>query len=69
MLLLPNLLLPYHAYLTSPAHTHTQPFLSPPYPSISALFIAKNSLSHFNGFSGSVVARCFIASSKCGVTF
>jgi hypothetical protein len=55
------------------------------HPSISALFCARNSLSHFNGFSGlriislvstdfttsahSVVARCFMASSKCGVTF
>ena len=37
-------------------------------PSTSALFCAKNSLNHFNGFSGSCVARCFIASSKYGVT-
>jgi hypothetical protein len=37
-------------------------------PSISALFIAKNSLKNFKGFSGSFVAKCFIASSKCGVT-
>jgi hypothetical protein len=39
------------------------------YPSSSALFMARNSLSHLSGFSGSVVARCFIASSKCGVTY
>jgi hypothetical protein len=38
------------------------------HPSISALFIARNSLKNFNGFSGSFVAKCFIASSKCGVT-
>lgn len=38
------------------------------HPSISALFIAKNSLKNFSGFSGSLVARCFIASSRCGVT-
>lgn len=40
----------------------------PSHPSISALFIAKNSLRNFSGFSGSFVAKCFIASSKCGVT-
>lgn len=40
-----------------------------PHPSISLLLFAKNSLRNFNGFSGSFVARCFIASSKCGVTF
>lgn len=38
------------------------------HPSISALFIAKNSLKNFSGFSGSLVAKCFIASSRCGVT-
>lgn len=40
----------------------------PQAPSISALFCAKYSLNHLSGFSGSSVARFFIASSKCGVT-
>lgn len=55
----------FSTHLISPhIHTHT---LSQA-PSTSALFFAKNSLNHFNGFSGSCVARCFIASSKYGVT-
>jgi len=38
-------------------------------PSVSSLFFARNSDSHLRGFSGSCVARYFIPSSKCGVTF
>jgi len=48
--------------LPIPKYTH-------PHPSNSALFCAKNSLKNFSGLSGSVVAKCFIASSKCGVTY
>ena len=38
------------------------------HPSISALFVAKKSLRNFSGFSGSFVAKCFIASNRYGVT-
>lgn len=42
---------------------------TPQTPSISALLCAKNSLRNFNGFAGSLAAKYFMASSRCGVTF
>lgn len=35
----------------------------------SVLFLARKSLSHLSGFSGSCAARYFMPSSKCGVRF
>lgn len=50
-------------------HPPSFPTHLPIYPSTSLLLPAKNSANHSKGFSGSYIAKCFIPSSKCGVTF